>query len=158
MSNTVNQVNKIVRNVVALEAIRRVRLALIILLLVEFLVRFFYRYAITELVFVIWLTAAPFLLGQIMKKDKTKEQSQELPVLCKKYRYNYKELISQLIVCIVCLLYLMVQLYANIHSSIPEGYIVYAPVVYAFGALVGFVGLYMYIKRKIGNELENNQL
>ncbi len=158
MNNTAYKVNRIIRNVVALEAIRRIRLSLITLLVVEFFIRYFHRYAITELVLIMWLIAAPFLVGLLIKKDKTKEQSNVLPVFCKKYNYNYKELISQLIVCIICLLYLMVQFYANIHSSITEVYIVYAPVMYVFGSLVGFVGLYMYIRKKIGNELENNQL
>ena len=158
MKNQEHQINKVVRNVAALEALRRVRLSLIVLLLVEFFIRYFYRYAITELVFVIWLTIGPFLVEQLLKKDKTREQATLLPILCKKYRYSYKELISQFIVCIVCLLFLVVQLYANLHSSISEAFIIYAPVLYIFGMLSGFTILYMYIRKKIGNVLESNQL
>lgn len=158
MNNTAYMLNKIIRNVVALEAIRKIRLSLIALLVVEFFVRYYFRYAITELVFIVWLIVAPFLVELLIKKDKTKEQSNVLPVFCKKYNYNYKELISQLTVYSIFLLYLMVQFYANTHSSITEVYIVYAPIMYAFGSLAGFIGLYMYIRKKIGNELENNQL
>ncbi len=152
------KINTVVRNVAALEAVRKVRHALIILLMVEFFVRYFYRYSVTVLVFIIWMVAGPFLVEQLMKKDTTREETALLPVLCKKYRYNYRELKAQMIVSIVCLLFLFVQLYANLHSSMEESYIIYAPVLYVFISLVGLAGLYMYSRKRIGNLLESNQL
>lgn len=158
MKDEAYQVNRTVRNVAVLESIRIVRVSLILLLIGEFFLRYFYHYATTELIFIVWLVVGPFVLGQVIKKDKTKKHSVTLPIFCKKYRYSHRELISQMIVCAVCWVYFYIQLYANVNSSIEEAFIIYLPILYIIGTPVGVIGLYIYKRRMFGYELENNQL
>ena len=159
MKNKACQIRKIVRNVAALEAVRQIRLGLMVLLLMEFFLRTYYRCALSGLMFLLlWLVVGPFVIGQFLRKDKTKEQASLLPVFCKKYRYSQKELYSQMITCVVCLFYFVIQQYANINSSITEYFIIFAPTFYFIGMIIGFISLYFHKRKKLGNILENNQL
>ena len=159
MKNEACQIKRIVRNVATLEAIRLIRLSLMALLLMEFFIRTYYRCALSGVMFLLlWLVVGPFMIGQFLRKDKTKEQASLLPVFCKKYRYSQKELYSQMITCVVCLFYLVIQQYANINSSITQYFIIFAPAFYLVGMIIGFTSLYFHKRKKLGDILENNQL
>ena len=152
------QINRIVGSVAALEAVRTVRITIIILLGIEFFVRYFHRYAITSLIFLVLLAAGPFMISQVLRRDKTKEQSRLMPMLCKRHRYSHKELKALLVVFVLCPLCFSMQLYGNLQSTITEWYIIYMPVLYIFLTTIGTVGLYLYNRKKIGKVLENNRL
>ncbi len=159
MKNEACQIKKLVRNVAALEAIRQIRLWLMVLLLMEFFIRIYYRCALSgTMFFLLWIVVGPFMIGQLLRKDKTKEQSVLLPVFCKKYRYSQKELYAHMITFVLCLFYFVIQQYANINSSITQYFIIFAPAFYFVGVLIGGTSLFIHKRKKLGNILENNQL
>lgn len=158
MRNGEHKINTVIRDIALLMAVRKSRLVLIGLLIVDFLVRHYHRYGLSGMVILLWLVIAPFIAESFVHTDKTKQYTKELPHLCKKFRFQYKEMVADLLVCGISLLFLLALLWANRNSTIEEAYIVYSPIAYILVSIITFAVLYFTERRKIGTLLENNLL
>ncbi len=158
MSEKTIEVNTVIRCIALQESFRKVKVLLIVLMLLEFFVRYFNRYAITILFILIWLVVGPFIIEQLVKKDRTGEYESLLPVLCKKYHYQDKRLKADIFVYSLWLLFVLALLYSNLQSTIAEIYIIYAPIMYITVAFMAIIGIYVGTKSHIKALLANNLL
>lgn len=153
MNRERNQVNQIIRQIVILEAIRKVRLIMVILLIIEFFLN-----KQLGLILLIWMGIGPFLVEQMLKKDRTKEYVSILPEVCKKYRFDQKVMKGNVIAWFICILFLLVSYYVSLHNTMLKWYVVYTPLACVLLTIASFIGWGIYYRVTIGNLLRNNLL
>lgn len=153
MNSELNQINQIIRNVAILEAVRKVRVTLVILLVMEFFMN-----KQLGLILLLWIAIVPFVVEQAVKKDKTKEYEKILPMVCNKYKFDHKAMKGNVIACLICVFFLLVSFYVSLYNPMLKWYVVYAPLVCAVITILSFIGWSIYYRVTIGKLLRNNVL
>ena len=158
MKTRQRKMKKTISRVSALQAIRTTRIALIGLLLIDFVQRVYYKYPVIGLYVLIILTVLPILLKTMVKpwiKDGTEE---ELPLLQKKYSYTKSEFVGHLGTVWITILVLVLWAGQVDAKTIKEFTMRYSPSAFVGFYIFTIVLMYIYYKKRAISELKSNKL
>lgn len=152
------KIGKSIRRVSLLMGMRRARIITLVLLIVDFVQRVYFKYPVKGLYIMMLYVVLPFLIGGMIKPYVKETLEQELPLVQQLHGYSKREFIALSITTVIVAV--MLGLWGMGTSSLVNVGLQFriGPLVMALVCIGGTIIGYYYNRKELIEKLKNNAL